>query len=203
MKKIIPIPILCFLIFLPNVDARFWTNKEGKTFEGELVEVKDNAITIRRTSDRIKFTVNAADLSQGDQDYLKELKEKKKAEEKIKTEEASNKIKPKSSTKRLPSNDKDLSKWLAGTEWRVQESTANGDKVIRFLPDGKLGMQLNTKKWSEQIPTQDRRYTVFNRNSVKYGGGGYIATFNKDFTTMTLLNADGKTGGGELIGRFE
>jgi len=80
MKKIILILPFLFIL-LPNVDARFWTNKEGKAFEGELVEVKDNAITIRRTRDRIKFTVNVADLSQGDQEYIKELEEKKKVEE--------------------------------------------------------------------------------------------------------------------------
>jgi len=88
MKKII-LPLLFLLIFLPNADARFWTNKEGKTFEGELVELKDNAVVIRRARDRIKFTVNSADLSQEDQDYLKDLKEKKKDEEKRKAEESS------------------------------------------------------------------------------------------------------------------
>jgi len=192
------LPLLSLLIFLPNVDARFWTNKEGKTFEGDLVEVKDNAITIRRKSDRRKFTLNVADLSQGDQEYLTKLEEDKKSEAEAKKEKS---MSPKD---RLPTSEKQLAKWIVGTEWLVNESTSHGGvKVIRFLPDGNLGMQFKTKIWSEQIPTQVRRYTVFSRNSVKYGLANYVATFNKDFTTMTLVNAVGGTGDGKLLGRFE
>ena len=112
MKKIL-LPILSLLIFLTNVDARFWTNKEGKSFEGEFVELKDNAVVIRRSRDRIKFTVNVADLSQGDQEYIKELEEKKKAEE-----EAS-KNKPKSSKNKLPKTKEEFVKWVVGTEWVI------------------------------------------------------------------------------------
>jgi predicted phosphodiesterase len=79
MKKLL-LPLLSLLIILlSNADARFWTNTEGKQFEGELVEVKGNAVTIRRTRDRIKFTVPIAGLSQEDQEYLKKLEAEKMA----------------------------------------------------------------------------------------------------------------------------
>jgi len=113
MKKLI-LSLLFFLILLSSADARFWTNKEGKSFEGELVEVKDNAVTIRRARDRIKFTVPIKDLSQEDQDYLAKLGVEKKAEEEA------NKKESKSSENELPTTKDELRKWLEGTEWSIQ-----------------------------------------------------------------------------------
>jgi len=187
MKKII-LPLLSILIFLPNVDARFWTNKEGKSFEGELVEVKDNAVTIRRASDRIKFTVNVADLSQGDQEYLKKLEE----DEDNKNE---------SSDVSLPSTPKELAKWLAGTEWRLTED--DQDKAIRFLSESMTETQQNTKKWDKKLPGNIKSYKIESANSIKFSiNKNSVATFNKDFTQMTYISSKGKTGRGKLISRF-
>jgi len=69
MKKLL-LPLLSLLILASNVDGRFWTNKEGNSFEGDFVEVDNNAVTIRRSTDSIKFTMNISDLSEADQAYL-------------------------------------------------------------------------------------------------------------------------------------
>jgi len=81
MKKLI-LPLLSLLLLASTADGRFWTNKDGISFEGELVEVKDNAVTIRRTNDRRKFTMAIGGLSAADQNYLKHLKEQNKPEAK-------------------------------------------------------------------------------------------------------------------------
>ena len=75
MKKLI-LPLLSLLVLLSNVDARFWTNNEGRSFEGELVSVEDNSVTIRRASDRRKFTMPIKDLSKADQDYIQKMESK-------------------------------------------------------------------------------------------------------------------------------
>jgi len=201
MKQIL-LPILSLLIFLPNVDARFWTNKDGKSFEGELVEVKDNAITIRRTSDRIKFTVNAADLSQGDQDYLKELEEKKMAEEEAEKEKP---IDPKD---KLPTSKNRFAKWLEGTEWSMtQITTASGlhvRRVRRFNPRGVMLSQLKTLSWSEGLEIITDKYSVLSKNSIQFGGLGWILVFDEKYETFTGKSADGKvTCEGTFVTRFK
>jgi len=80
MKKLI-LPLLSLIILVSNADGRLWTNQKGQSFEGELVEVKDSAVTIRRASDRIKFTLDIKELSQADQDHLTKLAEEKKIKE--------------------------------------------------------------------------------------------------------------------------
>ena len=80
MKKLILL-LLSLLILLSNVDGRIWTNQVGRSFEGEFIETDDNNVTIRRSSDRIKFTMLIKDLSDADQDYLTKLEEEKKKKE--------------------------------------------------------------------------------------------------------------------------
>jgi len=206
MKKIL-LPILSLLIFLPNVDARFWTNKEGKAFEGELVEVKDNAITIRRTRDRIKFTVNVADLSQGDQDYLKELAEEKKLEEEKKAEERANKNKPKTSKVALPKTKEELAKWIIGTEWAHSQQTIGtektGRRTLRFYPDGDVRFQFGVLEWEKNLQFNENEYTVLSENSILWGGFGWTIVFDKKFKTFTGKTADKKMKcTGELVERF-
>jgi len=195
------LPILSLLIFLPNVDARFWTNKEGKTFEGELVEVKDNAITIRRTRDRIKFTVNAADLSQGDQDYLKELDEKKKAEE------LTSKNKTKSSKVALPKTKEDFAVWLVGTEWGMPLLTIateqKGRRTLRFHTDEKVQYQFGVLEWQKNLKFSETQYTVLTENSLLWGGLGWTIVFDKRFKTFKGISADKKMEcTGVLVERF-
>ena len=53
--------------------GNIWTNRNGQSFEGELLSVADNSVTIRRSSDRKKFTMKIADLSEEHQIYLNKL----------------------------------------------------------------------------------------------------------------------------------
>jgi len=196
MKKII-LPILSLLIFLPNVDARFWTNKDGKTFEGELVEVKDNAVTIRRKSDRRKFTLNVADLSQGDQEYLTKIEEDKKAEEEAKKE------KPKSSKTALPKTKEELAVWLVGTEWIT---TGTQRWVRRFYKDGLMKTQ-GQHKWFDDAHSRTPKYRVMDKRTVYItsGGGEFTITFDASFKSFKSKNASKKDLEieGKLKGRFE
>jgi len=209
MKKLI-LPLLALLIFLPNVDARFWTNKEGKSFEGDLVDVKGNAVTIRRKSDRIKFTVNAADLSQGDQDYLKGLEEKKKAEEKIKAEEAANKIKPKSSKEDLPTSEKEFVKWIVGTEWATRQGDLDGGAsgasgVRRFYPDGVMIYQYGTSKWTKGAADESQsKYTITDVDTIQLTARyKFTLKFDTNFKSFEGRSKITKNSvKGELMGRF-
>jgi len=177
MKKLI-LPLISLLILLPNIYARFWTNKEGKSFEGELVEVKDNAVTIRRTRDRIKFTVNAADLSQGDQDYLKELAEEKKAEAEAKKE------KPKSSKDKLPTSEKQLAKWLVGTVWLATQYGVKGNSVETNLRRfDKDGVQSKKPARGDKF-TPYCKYIVLNSNTIQYGLRKYTVKFDSEYLTF-------------------
>ena len=201
MKKLI-LPLLSLLILLSNVDARFWTNKEGKRFEGEFVEVKDNAVTIRRTRDRIKFTVPIKDLSQGDQDYLTKLEEEKQAEEESKKE------KPKSSKDKLPTSEKDLAKWIVGTEWAMtQVTTASGLNVRRarrFHPRGIMLSQYKTLSWEKSLPIIEEEYSILSENSIQFSKFGWIVVFDKKFKTFTGKSANGLiTCTGTFVTRFE
>jgi len=53
--------------------GNIWTSRNGQSFEGELLAVTDNSVTIRRSSDRKKFTMKISDLSEEHQIYLKKL----------------------------------------------------------------------------------------------------------------------------------
>jgi len=70
MKKI-TLPLLCITALLLNADGRVWTNKEGRTFEGELVDSKNYIVSIRRASDLKRFSMPIGSLSKADQDYIK------------------------------------------------------------------------------------------------------------------------------------
>ena len=174
MKKII-LSILSLLIFLSNADARYWTNQEGRIFEGDLVEADDNSVTIRRTSDRRKFTLNLADLSQGDQDYLKELAEKKKLEEQKKAEAEAKKKKPTSSKDRLPTSEKKLAEWLVGTEW---VTTGSQRWIRRFYKDGRMKFQSQHKWVDSEKDTRQCKYQVMDKRTV------YISTGIREFTII-------------------
>ena len=206
MKKLL-LPLLSLLILLPSADARFWTNKEGNSFEGELVEVKDNAVTIRRTRDRIKFTVNVADLSQGDQEYLKELAEKKKLEEDKKAEEEASKNKTKSSKNKIPTTKEEFAKWMVGTEWAVTQTTiatgANTRRTLRFYPDGVGRFQFGGSEWEKNLKADENDYSVLSENSLLWGDWRWKIVFDKKFKTFTGKAANSKAiCSGKLVERF-
>ena len=203
------LPILSLLIFLPNVDARFWTNKEGKSFEGELVELKGNAVVIRRARDRIKFTVNVVDLSQGDQEYLKELGEEKKLEVEKKAEEEAKKKKLISPKDKLPTSEKRLARWLVGTEWGTKQGDLNsgggGAVVRRFYRDGVMRYQDGISEWNKNLAFKEHKYTVLSKNSIEYGGLGWIIVFDEKFEAFTGKPRVDKTKTctGTFVTRFE
>jgi len=208
MKKII-LPLLSLLLLASTADARFWANQEGISFEGELVEVIDNAVTIRRTSDRRKFTVNIKDLSQDDQDYLKKLAEEKKLEEEKKAEEEAKNMKPKSSKEKLPTSEKRLAKWLVGTEWTIMQgkldSGAGGAVVRRFYRDGLMQFQDGISEWNKNLKFQEDKYHILSENSIEYGGLRWIIVFDEKFETFTgVQRADEtKTCVGKFVIRFK
>ena len=69
------ITILCCLIFLmashASAEPRTWKNREGKTLTGELIEKKKTEVVILKGEK--EFTVKIDDLSDEDQEWVKEL----------------------------------------------------------------------------------------------------------------------------------
>jgi len=191
MKRLI-LPFLSLLILLSYADGRTWTNQAGQSFEGELVEVTDKAVTIRRQSDRRKFTMPINDLSGTDQDYLKEIEKQKKNEDEKKR---------KSSKDYVPTTPEELAEWLIGTEWYLLDPKE--EKVAHFLPDGVMAQQLNTKKWDKKTPAVNRKYNILSANSIKYGVLNYTATFSKNFNRVEFINPNGNKGEGRMLRRFE
>ena len=62
------------LLVAPSAFAkeRTWSNSRGNSFVGELISQTDGEVTIRRSSDQKEFSVPIQELSQEDQDYLKQ-----------------------------------------------------------------------------------------------------------------------------------
>lgn len=58
----------CFLLIAGGaLHGHVFTNPDGKTVEGEIVNANDKTITIERTSDKKSFTIARARLSEADQ----------------------------------------------------------------------------------------------------------------------------------------
>ena len=190
MKKLV-LPLLLLFILLSTADGRFWTNQKGKSFEGEFIEADDNNVTIRRSSDRIKFTMLIKDLSDADQDYLTKLEEEKKKKEE---EER------KSSDDYVPTTQEELAEWIIGTEWYMKDD--DEEKVVRFFQAGTMRQQTKIDKWNNKFPGNDRKYTILSANSIKFAKTNNIGTFNGDFTRMTYESLKGKSGRAKLLGRF-
>ncbi|NQX01759.1 hypothetical protein HQ447_13975 [bacterium] len=74
MLKLSVLLTVCLLV-APSAFAkeRTWTNSRGDSFVGELLSQNDNEVTIRRASDQKEFSVPIQQLTQEDQDYLKQL----------------------------------------------------------------------------------------------------------------------------------
>jgi len=172
MKKII-LPLLSLLLLASNVDARFWTNQSGRTFEGDFVEIDDNAVTIRRKSDRRKFTMPIKDLSQADQDYIKKLQEKDDG---------------------LPHNQGELMNWIVGTVWEIKPYV--GDTLRCFGKNSVVYVYDRSKK---NTLSKKGKYTVLSKNSLVYGPFRNKITFDDEFSSFTGINEYGKT----VTGKFK
>ena len=165
MKKLI-LPLLSLLILLSHADARFWTNRDGRNFEGELVEVKDNAVTIRRATDRRKFTMPITNLSNADQDYLNKLQENKDVE---------------NVNDSLPKTKADLEKWIIGTEWEIDD-TIDGEKIKyirRFGNKRALGFKKPNQKKFGWNPNS--KYSVLSPNTIEFGVKKRVAVFDSKY----------------------
>lgn len=61
------------LVFPIVVTAKVWTNAKGSSFRGNLISVSSNDVKIERLSDGKLFTIDRSQLSEADNNYLKEL----------------------------------------------------------------------------------------------------------------------------------
>ena len=68
MKSII-CPLLLFA-FLSIGHAYKFTSSEGAKFDGELIRVRSDSVTVKRTTDNIEFTLNKSRFSLEDQEYF-------------------------------------------------------------------------------------------------------------------------------------
>lgn len=104
----------------------------------------------------------------------------------------------------LAKTETEFEQRLIGTEWYLQDFYRR--RLARFLPDGKMLQQHvdddGKLVWDESQPELPRGYKVLNSNSVLFGIGGFVATFNDNFTEMTYETTGGRKGQARLIGRF-
>ncbi|WP_309382144.1 hypothetical protein [Cerasicoccus frondis] len=74
ISPLVRIWILCLALSLTlgALDARTWTNQDGRTFEGEFVRINGENVTILRYADNREFTISTTILSEADQEFLRE-----------------------------------------------------------------------------------------------------------------------------------
>lgn len=63
---------LLMICAMVSVQARTWTNTEGKTLEADLVRVKDGTVFLKLTKNRQIKPLEISKLSKNDQDYIDE-----------------------------------------------------------------------------------------------------------------------------------
>lgn len=94
---------------------------------------------------------------------------------------------------------------LIGTEWYLEDFYQR--RLARFLPGGVMLQQHTVEgkglRWGDDLPELERGYRVLNSDSVLFGIGGFIATFNDNFTEMTYETPQGRQGKARLVGRFK
>ena len=71
MKKLLLIGLS--LVFPILVTAKVWTNAKGSSFRGNLISVSSDDVKIERLSDGKLFNIDRSQLSEADNNYLKEL----------------------------------------------------------------------------------------------------------------------------------
>ncbi len=64
--------IVILALSLHAAEARKWANKEGNSFEGELVSANKTEVEIIRDTDRKKFTIERSTLSDSDNKHIDE-----------------------------------------------------------------------------------------------------------------------------------
>lgn len=103
----------------------------------------------------------------------------------------------------LAKNKAEFEQRLIGTEWILDDFYK--PRFARFLPEGVMHQQHveeGSQRFSEDKPIMERGYRVLNANSVLFGIGGFMATFNDNFTEMTYETTGGRKGNARLVGRF-
>lgn len=63
--------ILCLLLHA-SAGARTWTAKDGRKLDAEFVSATEEAVTVQRAADRMKFTIPLDSLSEADQKFVRE-----------------------------------------------------------------------------------------------------------------------------------
>ena len=105
----------------------------------------------------------------------------------------------------LSQNKAEFEKRLVGTEWYLQDFYKR--RLARFLPEGRMLQQHSEEKerlrWNEKDEVLVRSYRVLDHQTVLFGIGGFVATFNDNFTEMTYETASGRKGKARLVGRFD
>ena len=94
---------------------------------------------------------------------------------------------------------------LTGTEWLLRDVFR--PRLARFSAEG-LMLQQHVEpgaplEWDELQPQMGRQYRVVGSSLVQFGIGGWLATFNDNFTEVTYSNTTGGTWTGKLVGTFD
>lgn len=64
--------LLTAIILAPALNARTWTDKQGRTLEADLVRIiSDHSVEVRRHADGRQFKIALRDLSDADQEYVR------------------------------------------------------------------------------------------------------------------------------------
>lgn len=76
-------PFILILLFSSLVlHGRTWVNKEGKQLEADLVKLNEDSVSLRMKANRKVYDVKISDLSEADQKYISQEREKEAVEEK-------------------------------------------------------------------------------------------------------------------------
>lgn len=105
----------------------------------------------------------------------------------------------------LAKNKIEFEQRLVGTEWYLEDFYKR--RLARFLPEGRMLQQHSEEngklRWNDEEDVLVRSYRVLDHQSVLFGIGGFIATFNDNFTEMTYETTSGRKGKARLVGRFD
>ncbi len=80
-RAVLPAAALAAVLFLLSTaaTARTWESHDGKTVEGDFVSVRFGKVRIRRTKTKAIVEIPLNELSERDQEYIEELREKRKS----------------------------------------------------------------------------------------------------------------------------
>jgi len=69
MKKILLL-LIGLSTLSSNLCARIWTNTQGQSFEGDIIEFDSKTAKIKRSTDQRVFSISINDLSEPDREYI-------------------------------------------------------------------------------------------------------------------------------------